>query len=117
MRHIESNMQQAFIHWFRLLYPKDWRMCFAVANGGARNPKEGAMLKREGVVAGVADVMITIPRGGYGSLGLEFKTSTGRQSAAQKDWQADFERVGNKYVVVRSLDEAIEVTKNYLKET
>lgn len=108
-------MQQAFIRWFRMQHPEYWRLGFAVANGGARNPKEGATLKREGVVAGVADVLITIPRGGFGSLGLEFKTSTGRQSAAQKEWQTDFERAGNKYVIVRSLDEAIAVTKNYLR--
>lgn len=117
MRHIESNTQQAFIRWFRAQYPAYWRLCFAVANGGARNPREGATLKREGVVAGVADVLITVPRCGYGSLALEFKTLKGRQSAAQKAWQADFEHAGNKYVVVRTLEVAIIVTKNYLQLT
>lgn len=116
MRHIESNTQQAFIRWFRLQYPDYWRLGFAVPNGGARNQREGATLKREGVVPGVADVLITIPRHGYGCLALEFKTLTGRQSAAQKQWQTDFERQGNKYALVRTKEEAILITKHYLND-
>ena len=114
MRHLESRIQQSFVQWFRLQYPSYGRLCFAVGNGGARSRIEAAIMKGEGVTAGVADVLITIPRGGYGCLALEFKTAKGRQSQVQKEWQADFERVGNMYAVVRSIEEAISVTKNYM---
>lgn len=116
MRHIESHIQQSVVQWFRLQYPEFWRLGFAVPNGGARNQREGATLKREGVVAGVADMLITIPRHGYGCLALEFKTLTGRQSAVQKQWQADFEAMGNKYVIVRTVEDAKAVIENYLKD-
>lgn len=114
MQHLESRTQRAFIAWFRLQYPQYARLCFAVGNGGVRSRIEAAIMKGEGVTAGVADVLITIPRGGHGCLALEFKTDKGRQSQAQKEWQADFESAGNRYAVVRSIDEAVNVTKDYM---
>ncbi len=40
-------------------------------------------------------------------LELEVKTKRGRESKAQKNWQALIERMGGYYAVVRSADEAI----------
>ena len=54
MRHIESQIQKDCVTWFRLQYPKIGRLLFAVPNGGARNAKEAAIMKGEGVTAGVA---------------------------------------------------------------
>lgn len=114
MRHVESNTQQAFVRWFRLQYP-DYALCLtSIPNGGLRNAREAATLKREGMTAGAADLLLLIPRGVYGALGLEFKTLTGRQSAAQREWQKAFEASGNKYVVVRTLEEAILVANRYM---
>lgn len=116
MRHVESRIQQMFIRWFRMQYPQYARVGFAVGNGGARSRAEAAIMKGEGVMAGVADMLITVPRGGYGCLGLEFKTDKGRQSAEQKEWQRAFESAGNRYAVVRSIEEAISVTNDYLRQ-
>lgn len=46
---------------------------FAVPNGGNRNAKEAARLKREGVKAGVSDLVLAIPRFGFHGLFLELK--------------------------------------------
>lgn len=114
MIYAEHNIQRIFVQWFRLQYRQYAPLCFAVPNGGARNTLEAARLKAEGVRAGVADILICVPRGGYGCLGLEFKTARGRQSDAQKAWQAAFEQAGNMYAVVRSVGEAADVVRKYM---
>ncbi len=114
--HIESEMQRSCKRWFGLQYPKLGRLLFAVPNGGARNSREAAIMKAEGVTAGVADMILLIPRHGYGSLCIEFKTKEGRQSDSQKLWQADAEANGNKYVVIRSVEQFVNEIRNYLKE-
>lgn len=71
-------------------------------------------MKAEGVTAGVSDLILLEPRGGYGALCIEMKTGSksSRQSESQKEWQKATEAAGNKYVVCRSLDSFMaEVTK------
>lgn len=116
MKHLESTLQRAFVRWFRLRYPDYALNLTSVPNGGLRNKTEAALLKAEGMTAGAADLLLLVPRGCYGSLGLEFKTLSkgSRQSEAQKTWQRSFEQAGNKYVIVRTLEEAMMVTENYL---
>ncbi|MPM76482.1 hypothetical protein SDC9_123480 [bioreactor metagenome] len=46
---------------------------------------------------------------------MEFKTKTGKQSLEQKKFQKQAENCGSKYVIVRSVKEAIEKIKEYLK--
>ena len=117
MRHIESNIQKAFVTWFRLQYPEYALNLTSVPNGGARRRKEAAIMKAEGVTAGAADLLLLVPSGGYGALGIEFKTmeKSSRQSPAQRRWQEAFEKVGNKYAIARTFDEAVEVVRNYLQ--
>lgn len=113
-RHIESQLQRQCVAWFRLQYPKHARLLFAVPNGGGRSRVEAAIMKAEGVTAGVSDLILLEPRGGYGALCIEMKTrsKSSRQSDSQKEWQAATEAAGNKYVVCRSLDTFMaEVTK------
>lgn len=113
--HIESELQRSCKQWFDLQYPKLSRLCFAVPNGGARNAREAGIMKAEGVTAGVADMILLTPRHGYGSLCIEFKTKQGYQSESQKLWQHDTEANGNKYVVVRSIDQFVNEVKKYLQ--
>ncbi len=114
MRHEESNIQKNCVTWFRLQYPSIARLLFAVPNGGARNAREAGIMKGEGVTAGVADIILLHPSGTYHSLCVEFKTAKGRQSPAQKEWQALVEANGNKYIVCRSFDEFRTHIKQYL---
>lgn len=115
--HIESEMQRSCKRWFDLQYPKLSSMLFAVPNGGARNAREAAIMKAEGVTPGVADLLLLVQRHGYGCLCMEFKTLTGRQSISQKQWQAATEAAGNKYVVIRSFGQFVNEINEYLKNT
>ena len=90
------------------------KLIFAVPNGGSRHIREAANLKRQGVKPGVSDVIVLIPKKGFASLCIEFKTKVGKQSEYQKEFQKQAESCRNKYVVVRSASQAIEELRKYL---
>ena len=67
---------------------------------------------------GSPDFLVWMPEGIYQSLGclwvlrgiaIECKSDIGKQSADQIKWQADFEKLGGEYYVVRSVDEIIKI--------
>ena len=87
---------------------------FAVPNGGARNKVIGAKLKAEGVLAGVADLILLRRNASYGGLLIEMKTTKGRQSDSQTEWMEKITNDGYKYVVCRSLEDFIKEVNEYL---
>ena len=112
----EAKIQTEFFEQVPLFFPKlPDKLLFAVPNGGSRNIIEATNLKRQGVKSGVSDVILQIPKKGYASLCLEFKTTKGRQSEEQKEYQRQVEMSGSKYVIVRSAREAIDVMKEYMQ--
>lgn len=117
MRKAESRIQQICVSWFRLQFPSIAHLLFAVPNGGSRNLMEAANLKKEGVVAGVSDLILLYPIGGYGALCIEMKTSSknSRQSSSQKEWQKLVESVGIKYVICRDIYEFQDAIKSYMQ--
>lgn len=116
MRHNESKLQQSCVNYFRLCFPKYAYLLFAVPNGVATSESQGRILKKEGMVAGVADLILLVPRGGFGSLCIEMKTAKGLQRETQRNWQRECEGAGNKYVIVRSFDQFREAITTYLGE-
>ena len=65
----EAGLQSSCIEWFNLQFPKLKLLLFAVPNGGRRNKIEAANLKRQGVRAGVADLILLFQKGGHGIYG------------------------------------------------
>lgn len=112
----EHRIQCACVRWFNVQYPKLYGRLFAVPNGGRRDATTAAKLKAEGVVPGVADLVLLMSNRDYGALLIEMKTPKGRQSDSQKKWErtvcADAEY---KYVVCRSLDDFIREVDSYLR--
>lgn len=104
------------VNWFRLQFPELSSLLFSVPNGGTRIFREAVVLKKEGLVAGVSDLILLMPCSGYASLCIEMKTDdkTSRQSQSQKEWQKAVEAVGNKYVVCRNFDEFRIAVRTYL---
>jgi hypothetical protein len=62
-------------------------------------------MKAEGLQAGAADLCVMLPGGRV--AWLELKTAVGRQSIAQKGFEAKCRRLDHPYAVARTLDEAI----------
>ena len=85
MKHIESRLQIACVRWFRIAYPKYKLMLFSVPNGGKRTLMEAIIMKNEGVVSGVSDLILLIGRKGFNSLCIEMKNKTS-QTLNQKCW-------------------------------
>lgn len=124
----ESNIQCNFVKAFRVIYPHLSRLLFAVPNGSSRNKLEAFRLKREGVVKGVADMILLCPNNVYHGLCIEFKQkqeyigANGRictrktyQSPEQIAWQNDVQKMGYRYAVVYSVADALDVVRDYLK--
>ncbi|WP_311560856.1 VRR-NUC domain-containing protein [Prevotella bivia] len=112
----EHRIQCSCVRWFNLKHRKLKGRLFAVPNGGKRDALTGAKLKAEGVVAGVADLILLVPNRFYGALLVEMKTLTGRQSKSQKDWEQIITSEGDyKYVVCHSLDDFIREVDDYIK--
>lgn len=120
MREEEHNIQCACVRWFNLQWPEYRGLLFAVPNGGARSKATAGKLKAEGVVSGVADLILLVPhieegcRYMWHGLCIEMKTSKGHQSPEQKGWMEMVEAHGYKYAVCRSLDEFMSVVNGYL---
>lgn len=115
MNHDESTLQCQCVKWFRLRFPDLAPLLFAVPNGGARNKVTGAILKGEGVVAGVADLILLVPDGvEFHGMCIEMKTPAGRQSKAQRDWQYAVANKGYRYEVVRSFAGFVSLVEGYL---
>lgn len=75
---------------------------------------QGAQRNARGLVAGVADSLLWLPRGRFHGAAIEFKTEIGRQSPHQAWWQGRVEDAGYFYAVIRSLDEFKETMEWYL---
>lgn len=74
----ESQIQHSCLTWFRHQYPFLSRMLFAVPNGGKRDARTGAQMKYEGVLRGVADLILLVPKKGFASLCIEMKRNRER---------------------------------------
>lgn len=111
----EHRIQTACVRWFRMAHPRLAPRLFAVPNGGRRDGITGARLKEEGVLAGVADLVLLVPNAKYHALLIEMKTPKGRQSDSQRAWQRAVAGNGDYlYVVCRGLDEFIREVEEYL---
>ena len=73
----EHKLQVSMVNWFRLKYPSMRHNLFAVPNGSRRDAVTGARLKAEGVLAGVADLILLKSNRYYGAMLIETKTKKG----------------------------------------
>lgn len=120
MATIEHDIQRSVVTWFWLQYRSLAPLFFAVPNGQRRSRYEQMEKKAEGMVAGVADMLLLVARQGYHGLCIEFKhdktASAARtyQTPEQKAWQHAVEAQGYRYEVVRSFDEGKRIIEEYL---
>ena len=102
-KQVESAIQIALVLWCRTR--PLFKGVFSIPNGGSRNKLEAYRLKREGVRAGIPDLLFPLPQGR--TLWLELKTKKGRLSPVQKDVMAELEKDGHAVLVGYGYDDAI----------
>lgn len=112
----ERQIQVACVEYFRKRYPECSGVFFAVPNGGARNAWTAKNLRDEGVLSGVSDLLLLVPRHGFAGLCLETKKPGGRMSDAQKVFKTAVERFKYKYVVYYSVEEFKSLVADYLEK-
>lgn len=90
-----------------------------IPNGGKRNPREGARMKRMGVRAGVSDYHLPVPRGKYHSLWIELKPIVKGKipyvQPSQYEWRDKMRDQGCSAYVIHGWEAAIAVMLIYLK--
>lgn len=92
------------------------RLMYHIPNGGSRHIAEAVKLKRMGVKRGVADYHLPVPRSGYASLYIEFKSAKGKLSPEQDAFAEAVTKEGNLYVIARDWLSARDVVLAYLKD-
>jgi hypothetical protein len=106
----ERAIQTAIVAAVRKYCKPHDGFCYAIPNGGSRGSTakdraiRGAMLKAEGVVPGMPDLVFPLP-GGVTAY-LEIKSAKGRQSVQQEFIEKRLTALGHRYAVAHSIDEA-----------
>ena len=121
MRHEESAEQRALVAWADSTWmpgrpgERIGKYLYAIPNGGARRRVEAAIMKGEGVRAGMLDLCLAFPANGYHGLYIEMKRLKGGvTSEAQRDWIARLSGVGYRADVCAGYEAARAVILNYL---
>lgn len=114
---LEETEQEAVIRWAtgQLDNWPELALLYHVPNGGKRGKRQAAALKRQGVNAGVPDLVLPVPRGGFHGLYIELKRREGgRVSSDQAGWIRDLTANGYRAVVRRGWEEAVDELRDYL---
>ena len=117
MKHQESTLQRLCVKWFRLQYPQLALLLHANPNGGKRSRIEAAIMKGEGVTAGVPDLELNVPSCSFPGLFIEMKSEKGTLSESQRNVIIELENQGYKVAVCRTFDEFKQTIESYLEKT
>jgi hypothetical protein len=110
----EHAEQVATVTWFRYQYPKYAKCLWAIPNGGARHIGTAVKLKAEGVVAGVPDLFLMIPKNGWHGMFIEMKIKGGKLQENQKEFMGLAILLGYQSVVCYGFDDAKNAITAYL---
>jgi VRR-NUC domain len=100
----ESSEQTARVTRVRHFHPD--LVFMSIPNGGKRDPRVAAQMKREGVLAGAPDLFLAEPRPPYCGLFIEMKKIGGKTSDKQDDVIVRLKEKGYKVVVAEGADVA-----------
>lgn len=105
----ELQIQAAIVRYLRI----QGGLVFAVPNGTfIQNAFTRRLWQSSGLFAGVSDLVAVFKNQIFF---IEVKTKKGSQSIDQKNFQSFIEGFGFKYVLLRSLDEAVYFFKDNIK--
>jgi hypothetical protein len=119
VKHEESNIQKSCVEWFKYSFPKQVIASFPngvfISGTPVQRARRWNILKSEGAMLGMPDLIICIPSEKYHALFIEMKTSKGVLSPNQKQTHQLLKDAGYEVKVCRSLDEFIQSVHNYLE--
>ncbi len=129
MKNNEHDLQVAAVNWFRYQYPQYAKLLFAIPNGGQRHIKIALDLKAEGVLSGVFDLFLALPKNEnifnmdgsytyypkYHGLFIETKFGNNRLTANQKEFSKQVNKQGYLTAVYYNIDEFMKIINDYLR--
>jgi hypothetical protein len=108
----ESTEQTIFVARVRQFHPDVLLM--SIPNGGKRDPRVAAQMKREGILPGAPDIFVPEPRGEKHGLFIEMKRVGGRTSGKQDDVIPMLRDRGYEVVVCEGADAAYMAFMDYV---
>ena len=110
----ESKLQAGCVTWFRLQYPS--KIIAAIPNGGKRNVITAKIMKAEGVLSGMPDLIIPHPNLTHHAMFIEMKY--GKNKASEQQLQVIEQLRSNGYCVevCYSFDSFRNIVENYFKD-
>ena len=112
----EGQEQAALMAEIKLRYPEVFANLHHTPNGGYRGKAEAGRLKAQGTKAGIPDLQLTMARGGYFGLFIEFK-ATVKPAEVSLEQQACIGRLNDQgylAVVCRGHFDAMECLRAYM---
>lgn len=120
----ETKEHREIVKWFRETYP-EYRRCLRVSlsglnfGSGARAGRMVNYIKSQGIEDGESDLLIALPRSGYGSLLLELKADDALRGATGKQLEYiqfhNSKEIGNCAVVTKGVDMAKAAISQYME--
>lgn len=116
MQHIEDSEQMTLFRWavFQSGKYPELDLLFHIPNGGKRGKSEAARFKAMGVKAGVPDLFLPVPRGGFHGLFIELKAPNGVKSGNQDKWLKSLSAQGYSVHLCYGWEKASAVILEYL---
>lgn len=115
----ESGNQEALFQWaqYNMARMPELEYMHHVPNGGKRDRTTAVALKRQGVKAGVPDIVLPAVKGKYHGLYIELKAGKNTTTAKQKSWLSFLRQQGYFTAVCYSWQIAAELIEKYLLHT
>jgi hypothetical protein len=110
----ESQQQAECVRWFRQQFPEFEKLLYAVPNGGFRNKRTAAILRKEGVISGIPDQCLAVARKGFHGLYIEQKIKGNKPTDNQKELLSLLTAQGYKCEVAYSITQFKEIITTYL---
>lgn len=114
----EGKEQASLLLEVQLRMPEVFALIYHVPNGGHRHIKVAADLKKQGVRAGIPDLVLPMARGGYFGLYIEFKATPPNAAPVSAEQQARLRALneqGYLAIVCRGHFDAMEQLRAYLR--
>ena len=122
MKHIESAYQTQVVEWSRWAYKANpvryphLNMLHCSLNGVKLSGTQAKVAKGQGMLSGVPDLFLPVPKNGYHGLFIEMKSEKGRVTENQHWFLTNADSVGYKTVICYSAKEAISAIEAYYTE-
>lgn len=111
--HSEQSAVIEWKNWRTAMYP-ELELLYAIPNAGKRSKITGAIMKREGLMAGVPDLCLPVARKGFNALYIEMKVGKNKTTELQRDWIEKLKKHNNRVEICYGSSEAINVISDYL---